>query len=148
LLEQGGFAQYEISNFARNGLHSRHNLTDWQCGDYLGIGPAAHSFLDGKRFFFPRDLDSFLGLEKPFDHIIDDGSGGGLAERLMLSLRLTKGFDMGLLPPEATANLLKKAAPLIQRGLIRHHGDQISLSPEGFLLSNPITATLLESIDL
>lgn len=51
-LEKRGFMQYEISNFAEPGYESRHNLKYWDCGEYLGIGPAAHSFIDGRRFFF------------------------------------------------------------------------------------------------
>ena len=56
LMERHGFLQYEISNFALPGRESRHNLKYWRCQEYLGVGPAAHSFLDGRRFYFPRDL--------------------------------------------------------------------------------------------
>src|SRR5699024_8679404 len=59
-LEQAGFPQYEISNFARPGLESKHNLLYWQGKEYLGFGPAAHSFFDGTRFCYPDDLSAFL----------------------------------------------------------------------------------------
>ena len=50
LLESKGFAQYEVSNFAKKGFESRHNTRYWKCMDYLGIGPSAHSCYNGKRF--------------------------------------------------------------------------------------------------
>jgi oxygen-independent coproporphyrinogen-3 oxidase len=145
-LETGGFHQYEISNFARDNRTSRHNLTYWRCGEYLGVGPAAHSFLGGRRFYFPRELDAFIAAEKPFDLTVDDGPGGGIAERMMLALRLTEGFDTSALPPEAATAIQRKTAPLIARGLVRVSGTNLSLTPEGFLLSNPITASLLEEL--
>lgn len=87
-LEKRGFMQYEISNFAEPGYESRHNLKYWDCDEYLGIGPAAHSFIDGRRFFFPRDIESFIAGCEP----TDDGEGGSFEEYLMLRLRLNKGL--------------------------------------------------------
>ena len=71
-LTKRGYPQYEISNFAKNGFESRHNLKYWHCEEYLGIGPSAHSFLGGKRFYFERDFDSFIKGTSP----IPDGDGG------------------------------------------------------------------------
>lgn len=59
-LEHHGYRQYEISNFARPGYEGKHNLIYWDCGDYLGIGPAAHSCMGGKRFYYPADTEAFL----------------------------------------------------------------------------------------
>ena len=59
-LEKAGFSQYEISNFSLKGYESRHNLKYWRCEEYLGIGPSAHSFVDGKRFFFERNFSTSL----------------------------------------------------------------------------------------
>lgn len=58
-LEQAGLHQYEISNFARQGKHSRHNLRYWLGQEYLGLGPAAHSYVDGVRRAIPRSLSVF-----------------------------------------------------------------------------------------
>ncbi len=59
-LKQKGFMQYEISNFCKEGYHSRHNSIYWQLENYLGIGPSAHSCINGKRFYYPADLHSFI----------------------------------------------------------------------------------------
>ena len=52
-LEHHGYQQYEISNFAKPGYEGKHNLIYWDCGDYLGLGPAAHSCMGGRRFYYP-----------------------------------------------------------------------------------------------
>lgn len=142
-LEKAGFKQYEISNFALPGFESRHNLIYWHCDEYLGIGPAAHSFLDGKRFYFERNLDSFIAGAAP----VDDGNGGGFEEYAMLALRLTEGLcDKNVferfgfhLDPE----IYRKAEKYVQNGMAVSDGKSIHLTPEGFLLSNTIIADLI-----
>ena len=71
-LKQRGFEQYEISNFAKDGKYSRHNTRYWDCSEYLGIGPAAHSFWQGERRCFARDLDGFTAAENPWNLWIYD----------------------------------------------------------------------------
>lgn len=85
LLEQYGYMQYEISNFAKKGFESRHNSSYWECGEYIGIGPSAHSFFNGKRFFYDRSIENFKA-----NKIINDGEGGTAEEYIMLSLRLKR----------------------------------------------------------
>lgn len=141
-LAQHGFAQYEISNFARPNGESRHNTKYWRLQPYLGIGPAAHSFLHGRRFFFPRNLDRFLAADDVFSLVEDDGPGGSDNEQLMLGLRLCEGYTA---PETATGErILRRAKPLEAHRLIKLCGRNISLTPEGFLLSNTIISTLLE----
>ena len=93
LLEESGFKQYEISNFSKIGYKSRHNMKYWKCEEYLGIGPSAHSYFNGKRYYVPDDLDSFC--ENDHQIIINEktdlGSGN---ERIMLGLRLTEGINL------------------------------------------------------
>lgn len=145
-LGRHGFAQYEISNFAKPGAWSRHNLKYWRLEPYLGVGPAAHSFFGGERFHFPRDLHAFTAAANPFALAESDGAGGDFAEYAMLRLRLTEGLDLaaardayGIEPH----TILQKAKPLQGRGLLQTDGLTISLTPEGFLLSNAVIGTLL-----
>lgn len=144
LLAAKGFPQYEISNFARTGRESRHNLKYWRSEPYLGIGPAAHSCLGGKRFSFRRDLPGFL--TDPLGILEDEGAAGGLEEFVMLGLRLTQGLDLREAEArfETASGLLEaRAAPYLERGLAVLEKGRLSLTPEGFLLSNRIIGDLL-----
>ncbi len=145
-LEEEGFAQYEISNFARGGQVSRHNLKYWREVDYLGLGPAAHSSVEGQRFFFPRDLQAFLAGLSLWDHRVPDGPAGGLEETLMLRLRLTEGVTRPLVESLGGSWVLlqKKARPLAGAGLVCLEEDRLALTPQGFLVSNPILAQLTD----
>ena len=124
VLNQLGFAQYEISNFAKTGFESRHNLKYWQLDEYLGIGASAHSFRKGKRFYTDTDFA-----------IIPDGAGGTREEQIMLGLRLNKGINKKLIN--------KNYQQFIDMGYIAENGENIALTPKGMLVSNSIIAELL-----
>lgn len=145
-LDLRGFRQYEISNFSKPGRESRHNLKYWNDEEYLGLGPAAHSFLDGRRFYYPRDLQSFQQRKQPQE----DGSGGDFEEYAMLRLRLTTGlresdckerFGTGI--PES---MRKAAVALCKAGLLRSEPDFLALTREGFLVSNSVIVHLLQGL--
>ncbi len=142
-----GFDQYEISNFSRNGCESRHNTKYWTLAPYLGIGPSAHSFMEGRRFYFPRDLQGFLTHEDVWSTAIEDGLGGDFAEAVMLGLRLAKGLQLSALAARYqidTSPLLVAAAPLAKAGLLTLQANQLALTPKGMLISNSIINKLLE----
>ena len=154
-LAQQRFDQYEISNFGKRfwkgNAVSYHNLGYWNCGEYLGLGPAAHSFLNGRRFFFPRDLESFIDAENPLTLTVDDGPGGGFEEYAMLRLRLVAGLDLPLCAKAFGENInteaiAQKARSLERNRLLSLKDGVISLTPEGFLLSNAVTAELLSPV--
>ena len=143
LIEQSGMRQYEISNFAYPGFESRHNLKYWHCEEYLGIGPAAHSFIDGKRFYYPRDIDSFMNGCAP----VNDGDGGDFEEYAMLALRLTEGLSdkktrerYGFGIPR---KIFDRAEKLTDIGLLNIDSDRIYLTKKGFLVSNSVITELL-----
>ena len=144
-LDELGYRQYEISNFARPGRESRHNLVYWHDQEYLGFGPGAHSFWQGKRFYCPRDLEGFLRGNEP----VQDGPGGSFEEFVMLGLRLTEGIsrerceerfgEAGIIQ---FRGLMERARKLPQQ-LVRLEEERLSFTPEGFLVSNALLGELL-----
>lgn len=136
-----GFNQYEISNFAKTGFESRHNLKYWQCVDYLGIGSASHSCFDGKRFYVPPDRDDFITREHQNIEVTEENPYS-FEEIGMLSLRLTTGLDLSRFPTVKDV-ILKKATPLEKMGYLTINKDNISLTPKGFLVSNTIIGNLI-----
>ena len=151
-LEELGYGQYEISNFARPGRHSRHNMKYWTLGEYLGLGPGAHSDLGGVRFAWARDLGAYCrgveagGLEPETAEAVSRDQRA--LEYLMLGLRTANGVSAGefegafqrpFAPVEASLT------PLIRTGHVLIRGMRWRLSPEGFLVSNQIIGRVLEA---
>ncbi|MBR6602795.1 MAG: hypothetical protein IKK94_02135 [Clostridia bacterium] len=102
--EQLGFKQYEISNFAKDAsAQGQHNLGYWRCEEYLGIGPSAHSFMNGRRFYFEADTEAFIATCDPWLLTVNDGEGGSDEEKLMLGLRLAEGVDLSAFDKNFTA---------------------------------------------
>lgn len=143
-LGEYGFEQYEISNFAKDGFFSRHNLKYWKLDDYIGIGPSAHSFFDGKRFYFLSDTESFINGEKP----VYDDLGGGLDEYIMLSLRLVDGINFKEMGDkygyDEVEKIKEKARPFIGWRLAEIKDNRLCLTRKGFLLSNTVIAALID----
>lgn len=141
-LFENGFEHYEISNFARPGFQSRHNNKYWLCEEYLGLGPSAHSFLGGKRFYYESDLNAFLKNSPP----VSDGFGGDEEEFVMLALRLSRGLFFDEYEKRFGKNYpkekIEKARKLQNYGLLNVDEKKICLSEKGFLLSNSVIAEL------
>lgn len=142
LMREYGYQHYEISNFCREGYEGRHNLKYWRDEEYIGIGPSAHSFIGGKRFYVPRRMQSFYdGVTVP------DGEGGSAEEFIMLALRLSEGVSRERyrqrfgcdIPSESFA----AAKRLSRSGLVRMTADGFALTEKGMLLSNSVIAEIL-----
>ena len=146
-LTKEGFVHYEISNFAKKDYESRHNTKYWLSEEYLGIGPSAHSYIDGKRFYYERDFEAFLKGAEP----VFDSYGGDEEEYIMLRLRLREGLSFKAFyekyKKELPEEIKRKALFYKGKGLCEVDEEKISLTPEGFLLSNSIIAELLESVE-
>ncbi len=145
-LNQHGLQQYEVSNFAKKGFESRHNSRYWEQKEYLGIGPAAHSFVNGKRFGFDRDIHAFMDGHAP-EYI---GDGGDFLEFVMLKMRLASGLThadclakFGFPIPQA---LLERAGQYEKHKLLTINESGLSFTAEGFLVSNAVLSDLLDSI--
>lgn len=142
-LAANGWAQYEISNFARPGHESRHNLKYWELGEYLGFGPGAHSDFGGRRFAVARDLNAFLAGKAAYSESSAISPREREAERVMLGLRLTRGLAAsGLTGAES---VLRECAA---HGLAEHKGGYWRLTPQGFLVSNAIILRVQEALGL
>lgn len=145
-LTAAGFTHYEISNFSLPGYESRHNLKYWQGKDYLGLGPAAHSMIDGRRYYYERSIDKYLAGCPA----VCDGEGGTADEFLMLSLRLSSGFSISeyekrfSTPPGE--KFKEKCQEFASSGLAEFDGDTLRLNPKGFLVSNSIISSLMNLI--
>lgn len=142
-LRASGFEHYEISNFARSGFEGKHNLKYWNCEEYLGLGPSAHSFIDGKRSFYPRDIEYFKNGGEP----IPDGNGGDEEEYIMLRLRLKDGIVFEDFEKRFEKifprDIIKKTEKFIENGLMKCDDKSMALTEKGFLLSNLIIAEFI-----
>lgn len=141
-LEAHSYRQYEISNFSLPGYESRHNLKYWHDEEYLGLGPSAHSFLDGRRFYCERSFDAFFQ-----DRTVEDGEGGSPEEFLMLGLRLREGVTNARYRErfhEDIPAVYREAAERFNgTGLLHADGNGIRLTTKGFLVSNSLIAHII-----
>lgn len=151
LLRSKGYRQYEISNFAKKGLVSKHNLKYWMGGEYLGFGPNASSDFAGKRFTFKADLRGYIAAIQKGGQIISEMQEIPPRERageyLMTRLRTTAGINREeyekqyLLPFSPLEEALEKLRN--QHYAVHTNDDRWYLTPEGFLISNTIITDLL-----
>lgn len=142
LLAPHGFAQYEISNYARPGHECRHNLNYWAGGDYLGFGAGAHSHRQGRRWWAIDDPAAFIAGIKAGDAISghEDLTGPQRAsERIFLGLRLNRGVDIAAFKAEFGFDIEdvygEALAELKAQGLIKA-GRTIALTDMGRLFAN------------
>jgi len=165
LLDEAGVHQYEISNFARRGHRSRHNLKYWERQAYVGFGLDAHSMLHTNmgavRFANTSDLDRYLGnapAVTPFRLLEADqevaapevdivGSNEAFEESLFLGLRLVEGVDLNKLRSQFGNAMVKDAMPALlevcDAGLLQMNADRVRLTPQGRLVSNEVFSRLL-----
>jgi oxygen-independent coproporphyrinogen-3 oxidase len=146
-----GFEHYEISNFARPGMHSRHNSSYWDYTPYLGLGPGAHSF-DGKvRRVNPAKLQQYINdmhAGKTFCYTEDETLTDRLNDAIITALRTSRGLQIDSIQAlggtHAANELRKNTAPYIASGKIMHTPDNILRIPEKYwLISDAILRDLL-----
>jgi oxygen-independent coproporphyrinogen-3 oxidase len=153
LLGAAGFRQYEITNFSRPGHRSWHNMVYWQDGDFIGLGPSAHSSftLDDMRLRWRNrpDLAAYLSSSVACREEVSREKGGEKArEALILALRMTEGvhrpsftLKYGFDPLEFLKSHLSE---LLEPGLIRFSANRMRLTKRGMLLSNEVFLRILE----
>jgi oxygen-independent coproporphyrinogen-3 oxidase len=150
ICETAGLPAYEVSNHARPGAESRHNLTYWRYGDYAGVGPGAHGRLTcgGARFatqaerlperWFAKVEDAGTSLETS-----DVSRADAAREHLLMALRLSEGLDLGAYAARWGVTLPReKVVALAQARLISLTNTRLSATPRGRLLLNSVIAEL------
>ena len=151
ILREKGYRQYEISNFAKREMASKHNLKYWNGGEYLGFGPDASSDFAGKRFSMVRDIRAYIKGVNSGGQVLRESqqilSRERAGEYLMLRLRTAAGINREeyekryLLSFQPLEEILEKAC---QYRLAQSNGQGgYRLTPEGFLVSNSILSDLL-----
>ncbi len=145
ILREYGYRRYEISNFARDGFESRHNMRYWELRDYIGFGVSAHSCFEGERFANSRDINAFLSgnnIECERRKILTDEREN---EYLMLGLRLQKGIDTSeyklIYGKELLTPTVRK---YINAGFFEEKNGRISFTSKGFFVSNAILSEILD----
>jgi oxygen-independent coproporphyrinogen-3 oxidase len=142
------YSHYEISNYAKDGFTCKHNLKYWHDEEYIGVGLAAHSYFNGRRFANTENINDYLSrnfANYAKGEIIDDET---LAyEYVMLSLRLAEGFSLSdynerfgvdfRLGREDTLKML------MDNDLLIINGDRLSLTEKGMYVSNNILSDLI-----
>lgn len=148
-LEKQGYAQYEISNFARPGYESRHNLKYWTLGEYAGFGPGAHSDMGGVRFAYERDLDGYIAGELRLSEMEEIAPLDRDLEYIMLSLRTVQGIDSAYFQRQFRQKFQPMEELLAQyevHGLAARTERGWRLTPRGFFVSNAIIVSLQEAV--
>ncbi len=145
-LESAGIRQYEISNFARAGQQSRHNLKYWTRQPYLGFGVDAHSMLqadtevEAVRFATPDSLEDYIAA-KPWTRT-PVSPQAALEETFFLGLRLNEGVDLHEVArqfgTEMALSCSNAIIELVRDGLLHREADMVRLTPRGRLLSNEV----------
>ena len=149
-LKNAGYGQYEISNFARPGRQSRHNLKYWMGEEYIGFGPSAHSYFGQQRYSFVRDLDAYVKGVLYNGKILDESTRINRREMgkeyLMLRMRTIWGVEEN----EYRERFYLNFRPLEERfreyesyGWAECTEGRWHFTPSGFLLSNPLIGDAL-----
>ncbi len=156
MCEAAGLPAYEVSNHAAPGEESRHNLTYWRYGDYLGIGPGAHGRLTagGKKY-------ATAAMKAPADwHAKVRECGSGCEERLeldprqqaveavLMGLRLREGLDLSALSAKTGFGpALEVVAPLEEEGLLKRDGDWLRATGQGRLVLNALVEAIAAGLE-
>ena len=151
-LQDSGYVRYEVSSFAKPGFECRHNLRYWEGGDYIGLGPSAHSFINNQRFSNkPNTLEyisTLLKGERPLD-VDHSGLEQRMTEAIMLGLRTSRGINRRQFASRFGHPLedrldRKQYDLFVESGHLIPDRGNLRLSDEGILVADEITRRLLK----
>jgi oxygen-independent coproporphyrinogen-3 oxidase len=148
VLRADGYEHYEISNWARPGFASRHNLKYWRREPYLGFGAGAHSFSGVERWANAHDAAGYVAAltagRLPVEQHEKLTTEGALEEELFLGLRQLAGIDLARIEREYGVSLDARFAPLTAAGLIERMGSFVRLAPGRISVSNEVFVELMK----
>ena len=152
-LEKRGYKQYEISNFAKNGVRSHHNMKYWQSCEYVGLGPSAHSYFNGVRYSYPRNIEKYISEAQSgkVERISEEMAEPQLKmeqmdEYVMLKLRLSDGVDTAEFHQRFKVDFEKEYCGIfdfVKSGHMEHKDGAYRFTPKGFFVSNYILTNIL-----
>jgi oxygen-independent coproporphyrinogen III oxidase len=146
-LEAAGYHHYEISNWAKPGFESKHNLKYWRRQPYLGFGAGAHSFSGTERWANAHDAAAYVaaiqGGRLPVEQLERLTAESALEEELFLGLRQLDGIDVGRIEKEYGISLSARFDPLASAGLVKTEGRTVRLAPEKLSVSNEVFVELM-----
>jgi len=146
-LEKAGFMRYEVSNFAKIGRESRHNMIYWTLGEYLGLGSAAHSLMENTRFANPPELERYIAGERMLN-VETRSLSDQKEEMLMLSTRTLRGLDLNAWRRDFGEDFVEKHRRVIEKfksyGLIEVENGFLSLTTMGLELQDSVVLELMD----
>ena len=145
-LEGAGYRQYEISNVARPGRRSRHNLKYWSDGEWVGFGCGAHSTRDGRRWHNVSAIGSYIdrvrGGTSPVARCRTLSADERLTDSLFLGLRLADGIDLTAVARRYAVDVWarwgRELEPFVEGGVLAREGNRLRLTRDGMLLANEV----------
>ena len=142
-----GYHHYEISNWAKPGFESHHNLKYWRREPYLGFGAGAHSFSGPQRWANAHDAAGYVkALQEgalPVEQLENVTSEAALEEELFLGLRQLDGIDVGRIEKDYAVTLASRFDPLASSGLLEWNGPIVRLTPARLSVSNEVFVELM-----
>lgn len=145
-LTSHGYHHYEISNFAKEGFESKHNMLYWTHKSYLGLGSGAHSYVGQRRFNIAPNVSQYIASITDQD-CIEDYPSYDLEDAMIFGLRVLKGIDIADLERTYQINLLDRypvIKTLIKQDLLMIEDGFIHLTKKGLMLANNVFGALLE----
>src|SRR5213082_271024 len=146
-LEAAGYHHYEISNWAKPGFESRHNLKYWRREPYLGFGAGAHSFSGAERWANAHDAAAYVAAVQsgrlPVEQQEKLTADSALEEELFLGLRQLDGIDLAKIEREYGVTLGARFERIASAGLVEREGSVVRLAPEKLSVSNEVFVELM-----
>lgn len=146
-LQAHGLTRYEVSNFAASGYQCRHNQHCWQSKEYMGFGPAAHSFAGGRRFYHSPDLAAYMADCTRYEEEGDNTLSDRKEETIMLGLRTTLGVDLAAYYERFGVDFCEEYASVLTNPLVRKTcsicDGYFRIDPELLYVSNQISLLFL-----